>query len=371
MRNRNVKIVLRQEVTMSVSRTVSGVILLVVSCAVAVTVEAGFSGTEVFLPSVGRGPGAANSQWRTAVWLHNPSSDVANVQIFFLERDQPNPSPAVFNIAVGPGETVRTYNVMAELFGGEGFGALRVVSDRKIFVNSRIYSTPQGDQVADSVGQFFAAVPASFAIAQGQSTELLGVNQTSPQGDSQYRYNFGFVETKGQPVVVRATAHNGAGSPVGSKDYALMGYQPSQYNIADLIPGVDSTNLRIRVEVISGPGEIVVFGSSLANRSNDPSTFEMLVDEESVGGGFRDWERVRYTETLTIASDELGSATAYCPPGKRALGGGGWTSGNRAILVDSWPTPPHEGRWTASFWNHTDDTIEIWVAAFVICATTD
>ena len=49
----------------------------------------------------------------------------------------------------------------------------------------------------DSVGQFFAAIPASFAIGSGQSTTMLGVYQTSPQADSQFRYNFGFVETFG------------------------------------------------------------------------------------------------------------------------------------------------------------------------------
>jgi hypothetical protein len=166
-----------------------------------------------------------------------------------------------------------------------GFGALHVVSDQKLLVNSRIYSKPSGGDLRDTVGQFFAAIPASFAIGSGQSTTLLGVYQTSPQADSQFRYNFGFVETTGAAVAVRVTAYDETGTAVGSKDYALAGYEARQYGIADLLPAVNSQNLRLAVEVLSGGGKVVAFGSSLANKSNDPSTFEMSFREDLLSNG--------------------------------------------------------------------------------------
>ena len=51
---------------------------------------AGFSGTDVFLPSVGRAQGIAN--WYTAVWVHNPGATPALAQFYFLERNVINTS---------------------------------------------------------------------------------------------------------------------------------------------------------------------------------------------------------------------------------------------------------------------------------------
>ena len=84
-----------------------------------------------------------------------------------------------YNDSVPAGDTKRYDNAAENLFGLSGvFGAIRVVADRSVVVNSRIYSTPAGKTDDLSAGQFFAAVPASFAIAYGQATQLLGVYQT-------------------------------------------------------------------------------------------------------------------------------------------------------------------------------------------------
>jgi hypothetical protein len=247
--------------------------------------SASFPATDVYLPSVGRGGGSGGSQWYTTTWIHNPGTTSANVQVFFLKRDQANPSPQVYNLTVQGGDTVRTEDAITAMFGGTGFGALHVVSDQKLVVNSRIYSKPAGGDLKNTVGQLFAAVPAGFAIASGQSTTLLGVYQTAPQADSQFRYNFGLVETAGSSATVRVTAYDETGLSVSSKNYELAGYEARQYNITDLLPGVNSSNLRLAVEVLSGSGKVVAFGSGLANKSNDPSTFEMSYDEQLLGGG--------------------------------------------------------------------------------------
>ncbi|MGV8040063.1 MAG: beta strand repeat-containing protein [Thermoanaerobaculaceae bacterium] len=251
---------------------------------------AAFTGTDVVLPSVGRGPGSAGSQWYTCVWVHNPGSSPANVQFRLLLRNQPNPSAEVFNDTIPPGDTKRYDNAIESMFGEASFGALRVTSNQKVMVNGRIYSQAAGTETRDSVGQFFAAIPASFAIGAGQSTSVLGTYQTNPQANSQFRYNYGFVETIGSTATLRVTALDETGASVGSKSYTLGGYEARQYNITDLLPTVNATNLRLQVEVTSGSGKVAVFGSGIANRSNDPSTFEMsfrdeLLAENASGGG--------------------------------------------------------------------------------------
>jgi hypothetical protein len=246
--------------------------------------SAGFAGTEVYVASVGRAPGAAGSQWYTTVWVYNPNPTSANVQFFFLERDHTNPAPPVFNDTIPGGDTRRYDNAIATMFAVEKFGALRVLSADKLIVNSRIYSVASGEELKDSVGQFFAGVPATFAIGSGQKTQLLGVYQTSPKPESQFRYNFGFVETTGGTATVRVHVLDESGTEVASKDYSLGPYEPRQYAIENAYPGVNAANLRLEVEVLGGTGKIVAFGSGLANRSNDPSTFEMAYRDELLGG---------------------------------------------------------------------------------------
>lgn len=262
--------------------------VFLVTLAVASSAWAAFSATEAYLPSVGIGPGAGSSYWYTTVWVHNPGSEPANVRFEFLERDRSNVSPAfVFNETVQPGDTRRYDNAMDTIFGitDRRFGAIRVVSSDKVVVNGRIYSKVQNGQEADSVGQFFAAVPASFAIGAGEKTTVLGVYQTNPQESSEYRYNFGFVEVAGASCLVEMEAYDAGGDLVRTKNYTLQAYEPKQFNIRDLVSDVNSTNLRLQAKVMDGSGKVVVFGSGLANRSNDPSTFEMTFADSLLAGG--------------------------------------------------------------------------------------
>lgn len=260
--------------------------LLVVLTLVVVPAWGSFSGTDVVLPSVGRAPGSAGSQWYTCMWIHNPQGGPVDVQVQFLERNKSNVNPLVWSATIPAGDTQRLDNAVETLFGvSSKFGALHITSSDKVLVVGRIYSMPQGGEAQDSVGQFFSAVPTSFAIASGQSTTLLGVYQTNPQTSSEFRYNFGFVEVGGGTATVKVTALQPDGTTAGNKSYTLGAWEPRQYNITDLLPAVNAANLRLKVEVLAGSGKVVAFGSGLANRSNDPSTFEMSFSDELLGGG--------------------------------------------------------------------------------------
>ena len=93
---------------------------LVVAALLAVTVcpcaLAGMPATELYLPSVGRGPGASGSQWYTSAWLHNPEATAATVTIGLLRRDQSNPAPEQQTITILPGETVTFGDALLQLF---------------------------------------------------------------------------------------------------------------------------------------------------------------------------------------------------------------------------------------------------------------
>jgi hypothetical protein len=246
---------------------------------------AAFTSTDVFVGSVGRGPGAAGSDWYTSVWIHNPGTAPATVTAYLLLRNQTNPTPATQTITVQPGETRRIDNVVETLFGQtNSFGAMRFTSVSKILVNARIYNKPGGAADNDSSGQNFDGIPSSFAVAAGQSTIVLGVHQTNPFDASQFRYNYGFVETAGGSGLARVAAFDSAGASVGTKDYSFGPYEARQFGIVDVVPSVNSTNLRLTVSVVSGTGRVIAFGSGIANHTNDPTTFDMSFRDELLAG---------------------------------------------------------------------------------------
>ena len=246
---------------------------------------AAFSGTDVFVGSVGRGPGAAGSDWYTSVWIHNPGAAPATVTAYLLLRNQTNPTPATQTVVVQPGETRRIDNIVETLFGQtNSFGALRFTSASKIVVNARIFNKPAGGADSDSSGQNFDGIPSAFAIGAGQSTIVLGVHQTDPLGTSLFRYNYGYVETAGGSGTVRVTAADSTGTTLGSKDYSVGPYEARQFGIVDILPSVNSTNIRLTVSVQSGTAKVIAFGSGIANRSNDPTTFDMSFRDELLAG---------------------------------------------------------------------------------------
>jgi len=266
---------------MPAHRLVASALLAVATPAL---VLASFAGTDVFIPSLGHGPGSAGAQWYACIWVHNPGLSPVNVTFRLLLRDQANPAAQVYNETIPAGDTKRYDDALATLFGvtAKTFGAVRVTTPagQPVIVNARSYNKPTGYDDMDTTGQFYAAIPATFAIGSGQKTQLLGVYQTTPQNASEYRYNYGFVETAGHPATVLVTAYDETGAPLGNKSYALAAYQASQYNITDLLPSVSTTNARLEVAVTAGPGQVVAFGSGTSNRANDPSTFEMSFRDE-------------------------------------------------------------------------------------------
>ena len=280
--------------------------LLAVIIALAITAPAlaGFSGSDVFLPMVGRQAGVGTSNWYTTVWIHNPGTEVATARISFLERNTVNTSPPWVDVMIEPGDTDKIENIVDTLFHKQAFGALRVTCPTKLTVTSRVYSKAVGAGEKESMGQDFAGVPASFAIGAGEKTQILGTYQTLPTADSDFRFNFGFVETTGHTVTVRVTAFDGNGTVQDSADIQVREYSQRQVAFKDYFTTTSTENSRLEVEVISGTGKVIAYGSGIANTSQDPTTFEMTYKDSLLGIA-----NVQHDSTLT------GDGTAGAPLG--------------------------------------------------------
>jgi len=255
-------------------RRLKVVLILALCLGIGAAAHAGLLGTDLFLPSVGRGPGAAGSVWNTTVWVHNPGSAPALVTVSFLERDQANTAPDQQSLPVDPGETLKVGDALYDLFGIEqGVGSLRFQSSERVVVSSRIYNLP-GSDIAESQGQFFAGMPAELALGADEATDIPGITHPA---DGSFRCNFGLVETAGSAVLARVTLLDGLGVELASASYALDPFEPMQKPVTDLAAGVTVDGGRLHVEVLSGSGRVLSYASMVGNgvTSQDPSTLEM------------------------------------------------------------------------------------------------
>lgn len=247
--------------------------------------DAAATGQDLFLVSVGRGPGAQGSFWYATVWIYNPTARPATVDVSFLARGSGNPSPIHSSMTVGAGATATVNDALFTLFGlDEAFGALRVTSDQDIVVAARSYNLTDAG-LADSQGQFMAALPVELAFGLGESASIPGITQPV---DGSFRSNFAVVEATGSSAEVDVRLLDPSGKRMASKTFDLSPYEPKQINIGQLQGTTTVDGGRIEVSVTSGSGRVLALGSMVGNGqvSQDPSTLEMEFQiETSVSAG--------------------------------------------------------------------------------------
>ncbi|MFI5166832.1 MAG: hypothetical protein ACHQQS_09455 [Thermoanaerobaculales bacterium] len=263
---------------------------------------------ELFLASVGRGqgscPGGVCAEWRTSVWITDPSSTTAaQVEIAFLKRGQSNTSPAVVNVTIAPGQSQQLTDIFNDNFHLDSvFGALRLRSNVAITAFARTYdSNVHTSKGVGGAGQDLPGVPFQNGIISGQNTVLAGLAQDA---GGVWRSNFGMVEVVGQNCTVQADVLDGSGNVLGTKTYQLLPFEAIQPSITDIGAPL-GTNQRVRLTVTGGNGGIIGFGSLLDNTTGDPTTVDQVyggvVDAtDLVGTWTGPWNNVTFGSTGNV-----------------------------------------------------------------------
>jgi len=72
------------------------------------------------IPTSAHATGAAGTNWRTDMEVHNPGSIQANYSIALLKHGEDNSSPAGLSVTVAPGRAIRDNDVISDLCTGQG-----------------------------------------------------------------------------------------------------------------------------------------------------------------------------------------------------------------------------------------------------------
>jgi hypothetical protein len=241
-------------------------------------VYAAYTDTELFFPIAGRGHQADGRVFTTTLWLTNPGASPAHVQLQFLRAAQANPSPRGITFVLESGATRVFDPIDADVFGSDNItGALRLTSDQPLLATARAVSHLESEPLSRAVATSFNAVPARFAIGNGQTAiahgAVLGPTATE-------RYKLYVVETAGQSLSYSIAIVSQDGATVAQKGFYIAPREERGIDISEEFPNVRSDHAIVRVRGVNGNGRIIFTGAQIARESQDSNAYEMSYTNE-------------------------------------------------------------------------------------------
>ena len=286
--------------------------LAAISFFAALPLFAAYASRDAVLPIAGRATGADGRLFLTALWITNASErDAAAVTLTFHPANDKLPSHAS-PLTLKPGETRVIDPIDAGVLGvAEALGSLRIVSDGDVLAAARVYSRLPGESGARSLATSFNAIPAQFAIGDGESATLQGLSPADG------RYKIYFAEVAGMPLDIVVSLLDARGVTLASKRMYVDKSRQMIADAADLFPQFTSGTAALRVDGVNGSGRIVVAGSQIARESQDSTPFEMsftTTPRDRLGA----WEALTYIAVAVAAGAALFLRRNGAPASRRS-----------------------------------------------------
>ncbi len=200
---------------------------------VAVLAQPGFAGAgdPIYVVASAHVGGAAGTNWRTDLELHNGGAAAINCAIELLEHGQPNPSPRTISVNLEPGHSRRLSDVLFDLFAFSGLAALRITPDGPgLIVTSRTYNlvlegNVQGLPPGATFGQYIGSIALEDALIDRDQGRLIQLAENAA-----FRTNLVLVNATFGPLTVEIELYGSDGSSLGSVVRELAPYEYRQLN---------------------------------------------------------------------------------------------------------------------------------------------
>ena len=212
----------------------------------------------------------AASNFHSDMRLYNagPTTVTATLNYYEQGSSTPHPGAQPVNVTLNPGQVRAIDDVLPSLWPGlvGGGSVIATTSGPSSLVLTAQTFSRQAD--GGTKGQFIPGVTFREAVGLGdRALEVLQLEQSD-----QYRSNVGFVEVTGKPVKIEVTGHKPDAkiSTVTTIDLKANEYVQYARILSSLNLGT-VYNGRISVKVIEGEGRVYAYGSTVDNRTEDPT----------------------------------------------------------------------------------------------------
>ena len=237
---------------------------------------------------------ARTSRWIADLYINNPGTLTATVEVRWLNRDitTPNPNPATYEI--GPGETLILEDVLNSVFGfNRAEGAFRIVETTGGEVTANLIVFTGAGSEDGTYGSGFEAIPASAATSANEFTNIMGMVL-----DSNFYTNL-FALAGASGVTMDIDLVDPDGGVLDTEQVVLNAYEPWFASVENLWSVSEFANGTAQARVTAG--SMVMLGSKVDRASKDPTTLEQ--EFGSGGGGSVDGTyQLAISDSLAFAS---------------------------------------------------------------------
>jgi hypothetical protein len=241
-------------------------------------VYAAYTDTELFVPIAGSGHQADGRIFTTTLWLTNAGTSPAHVTLQFLRAAQTNPSPRGITFVLEAGATRVFDPIGADVLGLDDItGALRLSSDQPLLATERAVSHLESEPLSRALATTFNAMPARFAIGNGQTAIAQGASLGTTATE---RYKMYVVETAGQSLSYSIAVESQDGGTIAQKGFYIAPREERGIDLGDEFPHVRADHAIVRVRGVNGNGRIIFAGVQIARESQDSNAYEMSYTNE-------------------------------------------------------------------------------------------
>jgi hypothetical protein len=222
----------------------------------------------LWVPVVAHATGVGGRRWRSEVEVCSTSPADARFSIELVRGDA-TPPPVTFDLEGGA--CVRWPDVVADVFGARGSGALRITRQRGLVVaSSRTYGEDAGE---GTHGQLVPAIPLDATSPAGSGGSILGLVHSADPSTG-FRSNLGIVNLEERAVEVRVKFYGDEGELLLERIVALGPLEHRQLNSPLAVAGTSDVHAgRVGFAHVGAPaadGDLLAYLSVVDNVTGDP-----------------------------------------------------------------------------------------------------
>ena len=212
------------------------------------------------IPAAAHVDGLQGTFWRTDISIVNPYSwRSVTVTVKLLKSDTDNTSGASRSYTLGPAQTLTLRDVVDQVFGFYGTGALVIWADQSVYftATARTYTGAAGTFGQTENAQQYVGGNGGLGLIAGL------------RNDNQFRSNLGAVNASNVALTLTVGVYGTSGAFLGSKTITLQPWSHTQFGVGTFAGAFTEGYARWTCQATTSRVQWLAYGSVVDNVSGD------------------------------------------------------------------------------------------------------